>query len=451
MSIPSPNATPLPSGVEPYGTAYDSVNNYLYITSFTGDVYRAPGTGTVTSGSATLVYSGFGAYGQLAIDSTNNILYQILDNTSITQLDLNTNTVSTFLSGFVNIINSDAALAYYNGYLYLLDFVNNGTDYNYIYQISVSSPNLSTYIGTGSYLNYPGYIATNGTYLYLNNAPYNSSPSYISTQLISGFSSSGSTGFTGNVAGLSALGSFGGFWTYLNNYLYLGWGNALAQIDLSGTIVNSTYLSFGTASVYDTASSSTQLYMTFTGSTNIYGLGGGVVCFLEGTKILCQVGGVEVYLPVQSLRKGTPVKTLKHGFVPVHIIAKKSINNPGTNERIKDRLYRCSKDNYPELTEDLFITGCHSILMDQLTEEQMKNSLELLNNRVYMTDDKFRLMACVDDKAEPWEQEGEHMIWHFALESDDYFVNYGVYANGLLVESSSKRFIIELSNMDIVE
>jgi hypothetical protein len=89
--------------------------------------------------------------------------------------------------------------------------------------------------------------------------------------------------------------------------------------------------------------------------------------------------------------------------------------------------------------------------VDGLTEEQMKNSLELLNNRVYMTDEKYRLMACVDEKAQPWQQEGDHMIWHFALESDDYFVNHGVYANGLLVETSSKRFIIELSKMDIVE
>jgi len=174
-----------------------------------------------------------------------------------------------------------------------------------------------------------------------------------------------------------------------------------------------------------------------------------VVCFLEDTKILCQVGGFELYLPVQSLRKGTLVKTLRNGFVPVHIIAKKSIHNPGTDERIKNRLYRCSKDSYPELKEDLFITGCHSILVDTLTE---KERIEIIDKfkKIYVTDGKYRLMACVDKKAQAWQQEGEHMIWHFALENNDYYMNYGVYANGLLVESASKRYITELSEMEVV-
>ena len=32
------------------------------------------------------------------------------------------------------------------------------------------------------------------------------------------------------------------------------------------------------------------------------------------------------------------------------------------------------------------------------------------------------------------------MIWHFALENDNYFSNYGIWANGLLVETCSKRY-----------
>jgi hypothetical protein len=175
-----------------------------------------------------------------------------------------------------------------------------------------------------------------------------------------------------------------------------------------------------------------------------------VVCFLEGTKILCQIGGFEVYLPVQSLRKGTLVKTLHNGFLPIHTIAKKNIHNPGTNERIKDRLYQCSKDNYPELKEDLFITGCHSILVDEITDKQRAEIVDKFE-KIFVTEGKYRLMACVDERAKPWQQEGEHTIWHFALENNDYYMNYGVYANGLLVETASKRYIIELSKMDIVD
>jgi hypothetical protein len=37
-----------------------------------------------------------------------------------------------------------------------------------------------------------------------------------------------------------------------------------------------------------------------------------------------------------------------------------------------------------------------------------------------------------------------------ALENDDYYMNYGIYANGLLVESTSKRFM-DTIKMTLVE
>ena len=41
-------------------------------------------------------------------------------------------------------------------------------------------------------------------------------------------------------------------------------------------------------------------------------------------------------------------------------------------------------------------------------------------------------------------------IWHFALENEDYYKNYGVYANGLLVETCSKRMMKEYSGMTLL-
>ena len=40
---------------------------------------------------------------------------------------------------------------------------------------------------------------------------------------------------------------------------------------------------------------------------------------------------------------------------------------------------------------------------------------------------------------------GNHKIWHLALENNDEYMNYGIYANGLLVESCSKRMMREFS------
>ena len=175
-----------------------------------------------------------------------------------------------------------------------------------------------------------------------------------------------------------------------------------------------------------------------------------VPCFKEDTKILCFINNEEKYIPIQNIRKGILVKTLKNGYVPVKLIGKSKLYNSGNRERIKERLYKCVKDKYPTLFEDLYITGCHSILVETLTREQKEKTREMLT-MLYKTEDLFRLMACLDEKAEPFEEEGLYTIWHLALDNEDYYMNYGIYANGLLVETCSQRYLKELSNMELVE
>lgn len=145
------------------------------------------------------------------------------------------------------------------------------------------------------------------------------------------------------------------------------------------------------------------------------------------------------------------MKTLKNGFVPLHNIGKKQITHIASDERIKDQLYKCSKEQYPELTSDLVITGCHSILVDNFASEEQKETTKELLGNTFVTDDKYRLPACVDEKTSVYEVPGDYNIYHFALESDSYYKNYGVYANGLLVESCSKRYLKEFSSMELLE
>jgi hypothetical protein len=170
-----------------------------------------------------------------------------------------------------------------------------------------------------------------------------------------------------------------------------------------------------------------------------------LICFKEDTKILTESG----YKPVQDLRKGDLVKTLLHGHVPVYAVGKREMYHPACQERIKDQLYTCKKDAYPEVFEDLVLTGCHSILVDKFKEGEKEKTIEVLKD-VYGTDYKYRLPACVDERAAVYETPGTYMIYHFALEHDDKHMNYGVYANGLLVETCSKRYITELSNMELI-
>jgi hypothetical protein len=174
-------------------------------------------------------------------------------------------------------------------------------------------------------------------------------------------------------------------------------------------------------------------------------------CFKKDTQILCYKYGQEQYLPVQDLRNGDLVKTVDNGYVKVHMIGKSFIyNNGDSTTRIKERLYKYTSEIYPEITEDLVLTGCHAILVNYLSEKEMEDTKEFFQ-KIYVTDNHYRLMTVLNHKAQPYEMEGTFEIWHFALENENYYHNYGVYANGLLVETCSKRYLKELSDMEIIE
>jgi hypothetical protein len=165
-----------------------------------------------------------------------------------------------------------------------------------------------------------------------------------------------------------------------------------------------------------------------------------VVCFKEDSKILCLVDNEEKYLHIQHIKVGDLIKTYLHGYKKVELVGSGILHNSGNGERIKDKLYKYNQEDYPELTEDLVITGGHSILVDELSEQQ-KTATEEYWNIFHKTDDKYRLLSVINDKAIPYEIAGDFNIYHIALENDNESLNYGIYANGLLVESCSKSIL----------
>jgi hypothetical protein len=157
-----------------------------------------------------------------------------------------------------------------------------------------------------------------------------------------------------------------------------------------------------------------------------------IICFLGGSTILTDTG----YKPIESLKAGDLVQTLRSGFVKIHGVGQRLMHHHAKPQKIKDQLYILSKTDYPDLTEDLVLTGSHCLLVDKLTDKQQLDIKQLLFGRLYVTENKYRLPACLDERALVYPESGEYTVYHIALENESETSNYGVYANGgLLVES----------------
>jgi hypothetical protein len=133
------------------------------------------------------------------------------------------------------------------------------------------------------------------------------------------------------------------------------------------------------------------------------------------------------------------------------MICKTKIYHNALKERNKDQLYKCTKETYPEILEDLVITGSHCILINKFkNKKQLEDTLKI-HGMIFITENKYRLPVCVDDRSEVYEKKGLYTIYHLALDNDNDYLNYGIYANGLLVETCSKIQLKELSNMTLIK
>jgi len=175
-----------------------------------------------------------------------------------------------------------------------------------------------------------------------------------------------------------------------------------------------------------------------------------ITCFLEGTKILCLLDNSDKYICVEHLKKGVMVKTSASGYQPLDILGKSRVyHSPNDQRRGKDRLYVYKKSTVPALTEDLCVTGMHSALVPQLTDKQTDSVYDVLED-IYLTEGLYRLPACIDERSEIYGEEGYFDVYHIALANPDYYGNYGVYANGLIMETASLRHMKENAQMELV-
>jgi hypothetical protein len=184
-------------------------------------------------------------------------------------------------------------------------------------------------------------------------------------------------------------------------------------------------------------------------------------CFLQGSRILCMNPETddEEYVPIETLRRGDLVKTRLHGYKAIAYIGHSILKYPESDPNKKNRLYRFPKSKISGMTEDLYITGEHCTLHSHVTEEILFKTRDHMGD-IYVTERMIRVPACLDERAEPYisasanrcgsGNKGSVTIWHLALEHNNAYHNYGIWANGLLVESCSIEHLVNRSNMELM-
>jgi hypothetical protein len=161
-------------------------------------------------------------------------------------------------------------------------------------------------------------------------------------------------------------------------------------------------------------------------------------CFNTGTSILCILENEEeINIKVEDLKVGMNVKSYLHGSRKIKILCKGVLK---TNiSEIRSCMYRMKETG-------LILTGGHAILVNELSPSEEDETIE--NWDIKYIDDKVLLMAAYSDKFEKQIDELEYTYYHFCLENDgDELMRYGVYAEGVLVETPAEKCIKQFADV----
>lgn len=225
--------------------------------------------------------------------------------------------------------------------------------------------------------------------------------------------------------------------------------NYIGYVNSSGTDVNYQYIQFGptyTITGFAINQDNNLIYAgqsSLSTSTDFLFVSTNAICFHEDTQILILNELLEEeYKPIKLLKKGEFVKTYLHGYRKIDMIGKGSlINNPKTWHNC---MYKMEKTDVNGLLEDLIVTGGHAILVDKISEDEKKKFVKLcLQDYKDKIDDKYLLLASVCENFIAIQDKDLYTYYHFVLESNYEDQRFGVWANGILSESTQKSTFLK--------
>lgn len=140
-----------------------------------------------------------------------------------------------------------------------------------------------------------------------------------------------------------------------------------------------------------------------------------ISCFVKGTKIVVKNSqGIEEYCKIEDLKVGDTLKTYKDGDKKIKYISYRKYKN---NKNDLNQIYK--------INPELYLTGGHSLLVDELTPEQEHTMIShSLHKKIH---DKYLLLSAFIPSAEPVDNDDEFELFHVVLENEDRHGQYGIY------------------------
>ena len=179
-----------------------------------------------------------------------------------------------------------------------------------------------------------------------------------------------------------------------------------------------------------------------------------VTCFLGNVKILCydMTTKSEYYNEIKNIKENDYIKTFgtEKEYSKVIYLNKEITCN---EERIlkKKRLYQ------HKVHKDIILTGIHSLLYDDLSEELYKNMIDETNwkDDFMKVGDKKKLMTHLDPDFKIYNEVENTFVYQIGIQSKNDTLSYGLYLeHNLYAETTSIKSINKknkLYNLDLIK
>jgi lipopolysaccharide export LptBFGC system permease protein LptF len=145
--------------------------------------------------------------------------------------------------------------------------------------------------------------------------------------------------------------------------------------------------------------------------------------FLENTKIqTIDSNNNIIEKPIQELQIGDKIRVYNFDNKKIKYLLKIKYENKNNKSSVY-QMYKIKNEN--KFNRELFLTGGHSILVDELTDDQKKKT-----NQLKKIQEKYLLLTFINENAIQVDVSDRKYVYHIVLENQDKNQQFGIYANG---------------------